>query len=298
MSKRKPTIKEILFNRYQKNGISDFEIEPLSNYLEKIIFEQQAFLDKNFIARLNSDNDFADRLYELYFISALKNNNLSLEHKSDAGLDIWINDISGWGEFVCAHNTEEMKKNNILGEARIVDPNETLLRITSVLKTKSDKILDDLSKGRVEDNQPIIIFLSTGQLIDWRPMNPKGDICSFVRAVLPISEPTLMINMSTKESQLCRKYQFGIPKKNVVVENDFFLEKQNELISAVVFSYCSIYNRFDNPSSSFKDGDDFIVVHNPLAKNPIPHRLLKCREEYVCEYEENVSFSIRNIKET
>lgn len=298
MSKRKPTLKEILFNRYQKNGISDFEIEPLSNYLEKIIFEQQAFLDKNFIARLNSDNDFADRLYELYFISALKNNNLSLEHKSDAGLDIWINDISGWGEFVCAHNTEEMKKNNILGETRIVDPNETLLRITSVLKTKSDKILDDLSKGRVEDNQPIIIFLSTGQLIDWRPMNPKGDICSFVRAVLPISEPTLMINMSTKESQLCRKYQFGIPKKNVVVENDFFLEKQNELISAVVFSYCSIYNRFDNPSSSFKDGDDFIVVHNPLAKNPIPHRLLKCREEYVCEYEENVSFSIRNIKET
>ena len=298
MSKQKPTLREILFHRYRKNDLSVIEIERLYNYLEKIILELQPFLDKNFIARLSSDSAFADRLYELYFISALKNNNLSLEHKSDAGLDIWINDISGWGEFVCAHNTEEMKKNNILGEARIVDPNETLLRITSVLKTKSDKILDDLSKGRVEDNQPIIIFLSTGQLIDWRPMNPKGDICSFVRAVLPISEPTLMINMSTKESQLCRKYQFGIPKKNVVVENDFFLEKQNELISAVVFSYCSIYNRFDNPSSSFKDGDDFIVVHNPLAKNPIPHRLLKCREEYVCEYEENVSFSIRNIKET
>ena len=191
-----------------------------------------------------------------------------------------------------------MEKNNVLEKARIVDNDESLLRITTVLKAKSNKILEDVDKGRVKDNQPVILFLSTGQLIDWLPMNPKGDICSFIRAILPISEPTLMINMVTKASRLCRKYQFGIPKKNVVVENDFFLEKQNELISAVVFSYCSIYNRFDNPSSSFKDGDDFIVVHNPLAKNPIPHRLLKCREEYVCEYEENVSFSIRNIKET
>ena len=298
MSKQKPTLREILFHRYRKIDLSVIEIERLSNYLEKIIFELQPFLDKNFIARLSSDSAFADRLYELYFISALKNNNLSLEHKSDAGLDIWINDISGWGEFVCAHNTLEMKKNNVQGEARIVDNDETLLRITSVLRDKSKKILNDVNKKRVKENQPIILFLSTGQLIDWRPMNPKGDICSFIRAILPISEPTLMINMVTKGSRLCRKYQFGIPKKDTVVENNFFLEKQNELISAVVFSYCSIYSRFDNPSSSFMNGDDFIVVHNPLAKNPIPHGLLKCREEYVCEYEENVSFSIRNIKET
>ena len=267
-----------------------------SDYLEKIICELEPFLDKNFVARLVDDQEFENRMSELYFISALRNNHLTLSHKSNAGLDIWINEISGWGEFVCAHNTEKMEKENVIGKVRSVNNDETLLRITSILKDKSSKIKEDVKKGRIKENEPIILFLSTRLLIDPYPMNPEGDICSFVRALFPLSEPLFTVNINTKESQMGRKYQLGISKNGTIINNDFFLSKENELISAVVFSYSSIFHDFNNPTSSFKNGDDFIVVHNPLAKNPIPHRLLKCYEEYVCEYEENISFTIRDIK--
>ena len=295
MKKQKLSLKEIIFRRCRKNGVSVARIKCISDYLEKIIFELHPFLDKNFVARLVDDQEFENRMSELYFISALRNNHLTLFHKSNAGLDIWINEISGWGEFVCAHNTEKMERENVIGKVRSVNNDETLLRITSILKDKSDKIKEDVKKGRIRENESIILFISTRLLRDPYPMNPEGDVSSFVRALFPLSEPFFTVNVNTKESRMGRKYQLGIPKNGTVIKNDFFLSKENELISAVVFSYSSIYHDFFYPASSSKNGDDFIVVHNPLAKNPIPHRLFNCFQEYVCEYEEGVSFTIRDI---
>jgi type I restriction enzyme S subunit len=296
MRKNIPSLTSLLLNRYGKYGTQIQEIENISNYLGKILSENESFLDENFLSRLVSNSEFDNRMAELYFISALRSNCFSLEHKSNEGLDIWINDISGWGEFVCAHNTPEMKKNSEVNEIRRVNNNDTLLRITTVLKSKSDIIKRNLAKGLIHENEPVVLFLSTSLLIDPFPMNPEGDVCSFARSLFPISEPVVYVNVNTGEGKMGRNYQYGIPKKDVIVENDFFLNETNSLISAVVFSYCSIFYRYDHPTSLFKDGDDFIIFHNPLAKNPIQHGLMKCWQEYVCEYEKDASFTIRNIK--
>lgn len=294
MSKRKLTLREILSLRFHE--FDKDEIEKRIKYFEEIISELKNFLDRNFVARLINEREFEDRMSELYFVSALRNNKLIIEHKSNKGLDIWIDDISGWGEFVCAHNAEEMDDNDGQEKTRIVNPNETLLRITTVLKDKSDKIIDDIKKGLIKENQPIILFLSTRLLIDPTPMNPEGDICSFVRALFPISEPMLSVNMTTMQGYLQRKYQYGISKTNgALVENNFFLDEKYSSISAIVFSYRSIYYNINYPESSFRNGDDFIIVHNPLARNPIKHGLLNGFEEYVCDYEKGVSFTIKDI---
>lgn len=296
MGKNNPSLTSLLSNRYGKYGIQLQEIEKLSNYLGKIFCEHESVLDDNFLSRLVSDGEFDNRLAELYFISALRNNGFSLEHKSNEGLDIWINDISGWGEFVCAHNTPEMERNSAINKTRKVNNNDTLLRITTVLKSKSNIIKRNLAKGLIHENEPVVLFLSTSLLIDPFPMNPEGDVCSFARALFPFSEPAVYVNVNTGEGKMSRKYQYGIPKKDVIVENDFFLNETNSLISAVVFSYCSIFYRYDNPTSLFKEGDDFIIFHNPLAQNPIQHGVIKCQQEYECEYEKNMSVTIRNIK--
>ncbi len=59
------------------------------------------------------------------------------------------------------------------------------------------------------------------------------------------------------------------------IETDLFLNPDYQGLSGIIYSQKDLFNL---PSQM---GDEFIFVHNPLAKNPIPDEYFKFGVEYV-----------------
>jgi len=276
------TIEKAFIGYYGEKDISTKEFKELLIVLKNKVKLCIPYLDKNFIKKLNSE--FSSRLNELYFLDSLMNNSLKILHQNDAGMDIWIDAIKGWGEFVAATNGAEGKKHSLkpLCDGEVTDSNDDLLicRVMTTISTKVKKINADVEKGLIKCNQPVVLFVSTAYLHEQFPFSVKNQLNGFLRAVLPISNPSFIYRPEGK-SGIEYNYKLGVlkPKESEVIniENDIFLKEESKFVSAVVFSYQSIFYQ----KEGFQSGEDFIVVHNPLAKNPIKHRLFKNNQEYV-----------------
>ena len=274
--------------------ISPKRILDISNFLAHKFSLYVSYLDDGFEKRL-VDDEFMSRLNEFYIVEALLNNNMKLEHKGNAGLDIWIENIKGWGEFVAATD-DAVEKNRSIEGTFSTNENYHLLRLTSVINTKILKSKRDIEKGLVKGNEPVILFVSSGGLRDPFLLTPEGLVSTYLRAVFPLGEAVLYVNPVAKTSEMRRDYKLGIPKKGVSISNDFFLKEENAHISAVVFSCRTILQQFFFPDVEFKSGDDFVIVHNPLANNLIPAGLLKGRHEYICTFTDGI-LSIEDCKQ-
>jgi hypothetical protein len=165
---------------------------------------------------------------EMYLIESIIKKDIQIEHKSNAGPDIWIKDIKGWGEFVAATDSQEYLKTQ---EDTINSSREEYLlsRLTSVLNKKSTHNVSKwISEKTTESNEPIILFISSAWLKNPFPLTPEGSINTYLRAVFPISEAIVFINPITKKAFIDRKYKSCIKKANEkMIENDFFLRKEN-----------------------------------------------------------------------
>lgn len=286
IERRIHTLKMNVWKFYRGKMISPKRILEMLNFLAQKFLLYSDFLDDGFEKRIVGD-EFKSRLNELYVIEALFNNNIKLEHKGNKGLDIWIENIKGWGEFVAATDDEVGKNRSLEG---IIPPDENyhLLRLTSVINTKICKAKRDMEKGLVKDAEPIILFVSSCGLRDPFLLTPKGFISSYLRTVFPLGETVLYVNPVAETSEMRRDYKLGIPKKGISVSNDFFLREENAHISAIVFSFQTILQHYFSPEVKFESGDDFVIVHNPLAKNPIPIGLLRSHHEYKCAFNDGV----------
>jgi len=284
--------KRLVEKHYRENNVAEERISAIVSYFAEKFEMYMQYVDDDFEKRLHG-NEFLSRMSELYFVEALLESGLNITHKSNEGLDIWINDIKGWGEFVAATDSKDMEHKKY--EVRTIKDEDSLLRMTSVVNTKFNKVRADIAKGLIAENEPVILFLSLSSMWDRFPMNPEGDVCSYLRALFPISAPYVELNITRNTSELKRKYELGLPKNGSSIENDYFLKEENSMISAVVFSYSSIFHGFEKHEKPFKSGEDFVIAHNPLAKNPIQTGLFNCWQEYVCEYEKGKSFTLRDV---
>lgn len=282
IERRIHTFKMNVWKFYRGKMVPPKRILEMSNFLAQKFSLYSGYLDDGFEKRIVGD-EFISRLNELYIVEALLNNNIKLKHRGNAGLDIWIENIKGWGEFVAATD-DETEKNRSL--ERAVSPSEDyhLLRLTSVINVKIGKAKRDIEKGLVKEAEPIILFVSSCGLRDPFLLTPEGSISSYLRTVFPLGETVLHVNPVAETSEMRRDYKLGIPKKGTLIYNDFFLRSENAHISAIVFSFQTILQHYFFPEVKFESGNDFVIIHNPLAKNPIPVGLLKSHHEYKCTF--------------
>jgi len=70
---------------------------------------------------------------------------------------------------------------------------------------------------------------------------------------------------------------------------NFFEDETHNGISAVIYCNAHLIN---SPLVPTKMGENFVVVHNPLAKNPLPTGFFPFGEEWIKDDNGNVS-SIR-----
>ena len=95
------------------------------------------------------------------------------------------------------------------------------------------------------------------------------------------SEPTIVPDQSNSSYQASNvKKKMNAPNTDVVVNKDIFTNKDYSFISAVILS-----NRCDALIGGYgiNEGlyNDMIVIHNPLAKNPLPRNSIPAEKEHV-----------------
>lgn len=273
----------------------------MNNTTKKLYNKCAPYLDTKFKENFNklTINQRYDRIGELNFTNKFIDDSIIDKHISNAGLDIKLKNIArptakqidGWGEYVCAHpdfvNNTPIR---FLGK----DEDELLSRITSVFYDKNKKINNDIRKGLVKNNEPIILCINLDQLYDngnsydlFLMNKAANNLPSAVRTVYPIGKLTATLNLTEPEkSYIGRDYNKYIVKTKTGsnIEQTAFLSKDYSQISAVLFNSNVL-------------GERFILIHNYYAKNPIRRLMFSNCLEYIPRVESCIGGKTLHIKE-
>ncbi len=105
------------------------------------------------------------------------------------------------------------------------------------------------------------------------------DIPRIVRCVLPFGNEVIEIDIDSLEVlDVHHQYQGASYKESgSPVSTNIFLNSDYDVISAILFSNVDALNYPNYP------GNDFVLIHNPIAKNPLPRGFIKLGREYWVE---------------
>ena len=281
-----------------QNNREHHMIPPIVQHIEQVHCLTRDVLDKNFPVEFRKQ--FHPRYAEMYIAATLMSRcGFKVTHPSDNGPDFFLPNLECWIEVVTATNGEEGDPNRLLsleaGKGCKRPTDKIILRLTNALSKKLRITRKYLAEEIIKHDQVIVIFINGGRM-SWREPGPI--IPEIVQAVLGAGDPAIEINKKTREyRRTVSDTRLNVPKKSknahadVPVSTDYFLDRKYDYISAVVYSWANA----DNPIEKNKWGQDFVTVHNPMAKNPLPDGSFQCGCEYTME-EHATEFSINRIQ--
>ena len=229
-------------------------------------------------------HQFAQRAWELYLGVTLLNNGFELKKQIINAPDFSVvkdDTTLAWIEATAANKGSSNDKvpDMMLGAVIDVPEEKMLLRLTNALNTKKDKFENYLKQGTVSKNEPCVIAINRSQLGHVDPPIPL-----ILKALFPIGHQTLHIMVHGKRQknpELSWSYRPEVAKKNdEKVPMNFFQNPDNQIISAIIYCEDNILN---SPKSPEKMGENFTIVHNPLAKNRLPKNFLNLGTTYVVQ---------------
>lgn len=258
-------------------------------FVEHIWIEYARYAEPNFLDQ--AKEQFKQRFWEMYLAYSLIHKGLLIQHKSSSEgpdihlklecLDIWIE----------ATTPNKGKSEDAVVEREIVrlqheefqnipvhdvQDKEAILRYRSAIEDKYKDYKRYFKKGILKSESCYIIAVN-GRGVLSPPR--ETEIPRIIRSVLPFGNERITINTNTLEIvDRSYKYRDKLMKKNQVeIKTDIFCNSEYDCISAILFSCVDAVNRPE------KLGDDFVLIHNPLAKNKLPLELVKLGREYWVE---------------
>ncbi|ANB23838.1 hypothetical protein A6F57_00590 [Alteromonas stellipolaris] len=265
-------------------------------HVEALYTETFEILDKKFIQQCK--HDFHACYAEMYFAAALqRRSGHKLSHPSDKGPDFFIPKLNAWVEVVSLTDGEDGNPNTIpkavSGEVNRYPEDQVILRMCNAFETKSKKLAQDVFKGLIKENEPVVICISGGGLEERIPMYHEGGYPQIVKALLPVGDLKLWFGRENKKL-LSQEYKYRESIRKIKKDGDLwigtevFLNSESSHISAVIYSWANAAN----PYSEKNWGNDFYLVHNPYATNPLPAGFANCGVEYTVEFGDE-SFEIK-----
>lgn len=266
-------------------------------YLQNLWADYYPYADKDFLKQL--PHDFDARFWEMYLTCTLlqKSFNVIPKQKRVAGPDIKIIHASTiiWVEAVTPTSGDLSKPDSVRPPRGFVVQNipddQMILRFRSVIHDKyCGKYFKYLKKGIIKNDDCYIIALN-GCRLPWR--GADLDLPRIVRSVFPFGPPVITVDTVSHEL-VNRGYQhrpYLLKASGEQVDTDIFVKPEYSHISAVMSSDIDA----DNPIQGM--GDDFIIVHNPLASPKLPHDFPKVGREYKAELSGNtINLFTKNLK--
>ena len=245
-------------------------------FIEELWLRYRGHEDPHFLR--DAQTHFLERFWEMYLAVSFMERDLKPSREGGAGPEfscrymgqkIWVEAVApgpGRGE----DGVEEPE----IGLATYVPTERILLRFTNALAEKRTRYLAAHKKGIIADQDCYVLAVNSRGI----PHAPYGNTLPFfVQALLPIGNPTMVINRATGEvTDSYYALRETITKtKGAVVSTTAFLDPQFSFVSAVLHSGVDCVNR---PEVL---GDDFVVLHNPTARRPLELSAFNWCKQYV-----------------
>jgi len=249
-------------------------------FVEDLWQVYEPYSDPHFLS--DARNHFHQRFWEMYLCVTMLKRGFVIENAGGEGPEFstTIGERRVWFEAIAptAGSGPDRVPALQLDKAGWTPTEQVLMRYTAALAEKLRKYQECRAKGVITENDGYVVALNANKI----PNAFFGSILPFhVQAFLPFGPLTVAINPRTHE-KVGEYYQYrGEVKKQSgsAVSTQPFLEPAYDGICAVIHSVFDVagYTR-----SRARWGDDFDVLHNPGATNPLPLTALHwCENSYV-----------------
>ena len=253
-------------------------VRPAKRYVERLWRTYAPYADRHF--REDARRHFLQRYWEMYLVVALKDAGFTPIRLADEGPEFFI-EIDGrrvWVEAIApggGHGPDKVPEFPF-GEAFNVPTEQVLLRYTNALAEKHAKYRRDVEKGIVEPDDGYVLAINCREI----PHARFGGVIPYVvQAFLPFGNPAVAFDIRT--GMIVDKYferRESVSKLNAVkIPTTAFLDPAYAGISAIVHS------AVDAANSPVVLGEEFLVLHNPLASRPIGTGTFSRWRQYVFE---------------
>ncbi len=238
-------------------------------WMEKLWEQYEQYADTHFLEDFK--RQFAQRSWELYLGVTLLNRGFKLGRHNSAGPDFDVQNEKGkrltWIEAIVADKGKGRDKVPEMAHGIVTDlpEEEMLLRISNALDKKFKKYQTELESKIVKDNEPYVIALNRSPLDYVDPGLPL-----ILKALFGIGHQALRIMVGGMRQENPESFWTGRPKigkrSGSNVPMLFFEDGEHAGISAVIYCADNILN---SPRLPEDMGENFVIVHNPLAKNSL-----------------------------
>lgn len=275
------------FNTYHPSyiALATMTTRPdFRNWLEAIWVQYEPYADTNFHSEFKKQ--FNQRAWELHIGSVLLNRGYTLGSHSNTGPDFKIpyKDKNIWIEAIAVEKGHGQDKvpNIEYGKTMDVPEKEMLLRLTAGLREKHQKYLSYLYDNLISKNDPFIIAVDRSPLEHMDAQIPLVLKCLFA-----IGYQVLFLKREKPQPKTKGSTWSAREKVNKIsgseVEMLMFRDTSFEGISAVIYCTQDILNSPRDPNQL---GDNFVIVYNPFAKNPLPDNFFKFGDTWKQEGEQ------------
>jgi hypothetical protein len=264
------------------------------------------YADANFdtaIAR-----EFHAKFWEMYLAFGLTNQGAKLERISSGsqgrrprrGPDLLLSGLPHRVWIEATVPTDDSAVDRVpeerFGPHQEIPSDALILRYRTCLYDKFKKLCGYLKDGIVKESDADIIAISSRSLSYslYEPSPPL--IPRILQALFPFGPLVARLHRTAEGwgAPIDYSYRDQIEKKSGgPVSTNVFLDPTYDRISAVLFCASDVGHR---PPSDAEVGLDFTLIHNPMAKNNIPYRWLKCGRE--CWVEDDHLVITSYVKET
>jgi len=244
--------------------------------MEKLWEDFAPFADKQFLDEI--ETNLKSRFWEMYLGCSFLYNNYNLElpsHNGGPDLKITYKTINLWIEAVTPQKGD--------GEDKLEEPpnmvvvnvpqDKMILRIQNSIDEKKRNYLRWIDKNVVRENEPFILAINGSELPFART---EREMPLILRAISQFGDQYL--TFSKEDFEIIDQgyhYEDSVTKTSGTIINKNIIENVDyNFISAFLYSSVDPLNR---PESI---GDDYILIHNPLAANKLPIGFLKLGCEY------------------
>jgi hypothetical protein len=255
------------------------------DFVENLWTEYHPYADPNFKRKIA--RDFHHGFWEMYLSCAFIRKGLNLVPRSkrpERGPDICIKngDVYIWIEAVAPLKGDgpdaipEMFSSN---RSFLVPENGIVLRYIHIIKKKYSKYKRHCIDGIIKDKDRYIIAIN-GRKVPFAFLDDEEDEMPLImKTLFPFGDSQIVVDAKTltvTQSEY-EKRATVVKKLGRSESTNFFFDKNYNGISAVLFSLVDAVNKPDTL------GDDFILVHNALAINPIKLGYLNIGKEFLID---------------
>lgn len=283
--------------RYE-NLRSNADYQKIRDFIDEMWEAYLPYADSNFLQSAQND-DFQARYWEMYLGCSLLRQNMQIEPREkrkehsespDQGPDFrilaphpfWLEAVT-----VGPGTGEDSVPEAEFGVIRDVPDDKVKLRLLQAVRDKAQQRLDFIQKDWIDHTDCYVVAVNIGKISHVSDLHRPR----LVRAVFGWGLPEVSMNPNSGAISDSR-YQpqdHVVKRSSSLVSTRIFLDPEQtddptgyEGLSAVLSSEMEPFNScepwFDD--SKYIMGDDYCIVHNPRATNPLPRGSLKCGGEY------------------